>query len=517
MGEPVPEESHGSPGDSLWVDVPATQDSLELRPLPPPAPTEAETLPSSEAMITVEHPVDGQDGESAAEQERTELHQAVNLMMGANLISPGSAHPSSSAPAPHTPPNQMSSLRSSDPGYTSTSTPGLTQDNTPATSRYIATPPDLQNALKFSASSQAPTFLLGARLLMNRFPRNPPVQTELPYGLAGTQHFVSDRGRLVWSDGGHSLSGTFGIIYTDTLERPPPVMTVKVLSNSEARLLPRRREEYIYRNLDNLNPDREHILSFYGSFDYPDSRGPCAIVLGKCTITLSDVLQAHYNRITWYPSWREKLPEFFTKIAISGILMGLRFLADKSIGHRSLRPEHVVISLDEPRQGMVTAKLADFTCASNLSLTKPAQQPPLTFTPPEVVFAGVSFNQSSDVWCAGCILAHMLMGNQLCSATTRQNYMVSFRPCMSWEVWFTEKIWTNQSRPENWTKLTPSTASFMYENDWGHDRSATSLLRYLLQFRPLSRASAADALGMPYVRFGAYERMHARVWLMDLL
>lgn len=52
---------------------------------------------------------------------------------------------------------------------------------------------------------------------------------------------------------------------------------------------------------------------------------------------------------------------------------GLRFLAHQSIVHRSLRPEHVVISLDEPRQGMVTAKLADFTCASNLSLTKPAQ------------------------------------------------------------------------------------------------------------------------------------------------
>jgi hypothetical protein len=65
--------------------------------------------------------------------------------------------------------------------------------------------------------------------------------------------------------------------------------------------------------------------------------------------------------------------------------------------------------------------------------------------------------------------------------------------------------------------LTPATVSFMYENDSRHDRSATALLRYLLQFRPLSRASAADALGMTYVRFGAFERMYSRVWLMDLL
>jgi hypothetical protein len=98
--------------------------------------------------------------------------------MGGQLIFPGSAHRSSSVPAPQTPPTQLSSLIASDPSYTSNSTPGLTQDNTPATSRYIATPPDLQNALNFRASSRAPTFLLGARLLMNRFPRNPPVQTD---------------------------------------------------------------------------------------------------------------------------------------------------------------------------------------------------------------------------------------------------------------------------------------------------------------------------------------------------
>jgi hypothetical protein len=49
-------------------------------------------------------------------------------------------------------------------------------------------------------------------------------------------------------------------------------------------------------------------------------------------------------------------------------------------------------------------------------------------------------------------LAHMLMGKQLCSATNRLNYLVSFRPCMLWEVWFTEKIWTNQSvsQGRNW-------------------------------------------------------------------
>lgn len=95
MGEPVPEESHGSPGDSLWVDVPATQDSLELPPLPPSAPTEAETLPSSKAMNTVEHPVDGQDGESAAEQERTALHQAGEWFL---MTDPGQEAPECSQP-----------------------------------------------------------------------------------------------------------------------------------------------------------------------------------------------------------------------------------------------------------------------------------------------------------------------------------------------------------------------------------------------------------------------------------
>jgi hypothetical protein len=33
-------------------------------------------------------------------------------------------------------------------------------------------------------------------------------------------------------------------------------------------------------DLDNRHPDREHILSFYGSFNFPDRRGPFAIVLG---------------------------------------------------------------------------------------------------------------------------------------------------------------------------------------------------------------------------------------------
>ncbi|RSH94424.1 hypothetical protein EHS25_004227 [Saitozyma podzolica] len=506
MDEPVSEASHGSPGESPAVDVPVTQDSLELPPVPPPAPTE--TSPSDDPLATAEHSVDEQGGDPAAdaEPEETELHQAAHLprLSPSVIVCTGPTHATHSAKLPDCIGLKLHQQLNAGP-HAGQHTRDLKVHRDPSRSSKCLELPREQSSAHVSLGSSTTHEPLPSK--STRADR-----ASIWSGRNISLHIRSGKTCLerwwpqsLWHFRDH-LHEYLGETTTRRDGQDPVEFRSVALTAQKGRVY-----------ISHFNPAREHILSFYGSFDYPDRRGAFAIVLGKCTITLADVLEAHYNRITWYPSWREKLPECFTKIAISGILMGLRFLSEKCIVHRSLRPEHVVISLDEPRQGMVTAKLADFASASNLSLTTSEQQPPFTFTPPEVVFAGVSFNQSSDVWCAGCILAHMLMGKQLCSATNRLNYLVSFRPCMLWEVWFTEKIWTNQSRPENWTKLTPATVSFMYENDSRHDRSATALLRYLLQFRPLSRASAADALGMTYVRFGAFERMYSRVWLMDLL
>jgi hypothetical protein len=89
MDEPVPEESHGRTGESPGVDVPATQNSLELPPVPPPTPTEPS--PSDDALAGAEHSVDDQGGDPAAdaEPEETELHQAGEWYLTRNI--PGGA------------------------------------------------------------------------------------------------------------------------------------------------------------------------------------------------------------------------------------------------------------------------------------------------------------------------------------------------------------------------------------------------------------------------------------------
>lgn len=99
--------------------------------------------------------------------------------------------------------------------------------------------------------------------------------------------------------------------------------------------------------------------------------------------------------------------KFFSK----QIFNSLAYLHEKNIIHRDVKPENFLIN--EENKNLI---LCDFDLAKkfeNLKEKKCKNVCTVYYKPPEVLVGSQYYDESIDVWAAGCVIAEMLLGKPL--------------------------------------------------------------------------------------------------------
>lgn len=127
---------------------------------------------------------------------------------------------------------------------------------------------------------------------------------------------------------------------------------------------------------------------------------------GKLTqnIVMEYVPDSLENFITKYKKANQQVPINDIKKITREILEGLKFIHSKSICHRDLKPDNIL--LDEK----LNVKLCDFGSSKKLDSNSDQNIPHVVsryYRAPELLLCHTDYTTKIDIWAAGCILAEL--------------------------------------------------------------------------------------------------------------
>ncbi|CAH8596957.1 unnamed protein product [Heterobilharzia americana] len=193
-------------------------------------------------------------------------------------------------------------------------------------------------------------------------------------------------------------NGSFGIVYYAVLGDNREVAIKKVLQDKRYK----NRELQILRILHHSN-----IVPLYYYFYSSSSSKPGETYLNLIQEyipqTLSRLIR-HYWRI------RQVIPLAYVKLYSFQLLRGLAYIHNQGICHRDIKPQNLLINLD---QGVL--KICDFGSAKILNPEEANVSYICSryYRAPELIFGATHYTVQIDMWSAGCVIGELLLGRPL--------------------------------------------------------------------------------------------------------
>ncbi|KAJ5695868.1 hypothetical protein N7536_006280 [Penicillium majusculum] len=175
------------------------------------------------------------------------------------------------------------------------------------------------------------------------------------------------------------------------------------------------------------------------------------------------------------------------------MMQGIAYCHEKSVLHRDLKPQNLLIGWDG------RLKLADFGLARDFGLPVGIfsnDVVTLWYRPPEVLLGSCSYNASLDIWSAGCIIAEMYTGNPLFPGNSDANQLLRIFQAMGTP---SELTWPGVSQLPGFSPFFPVYSPLdLGQLMVGLKYFITNLLKRMLRLQPELRISAADTLLHPW-------------------
>jgi serine/threonine protein kinase len=203
--------------------------------------------------------------------------------------------------------------------------------------------------------------------------------------------------------------GTYGIVYEGKNKETKEKVAIKKLKQ-KYKSIEECKNKIEIKVLEKLN--HENIIQLKEVVR--DYNGEVSYIFEYCDCNLLEFIDAHKEK-------NIKIPEKIIKEIVFQLTKGLKYLHSKYYLHRDLKPENILLILNkydlynltknDIYNSNIKVKIADFG-----TVKKIPTQNELTITEyvctrwyrsPECVLRTDYYNETSDIWAIGCIMAEL--------------------------------------------------------------------------------------------------------------
>jgi len=196
---------------------------------------------------------------------------------------------------------------------------------------------------------------------------------------------------------------------------------------------------------------------------------------------------------TYIDTRGDQLDYVKTKSFVYQLLYGVAFSQESRVLHRDLKPQNLLINQKDQ------LKLADFGLARAFGIpvnTFSSEVVTLWYRAPDVLLGNKTYNNSIDIWSAGCIIAEMYTGRPLFPGSNNEDQLQRIFRILGTP---SARTWPGISQLPEYRPTFPMYAT----QDLRYivpqiDSLGLDLLTRMLQIRPELRISATDAVRHPW-------------------
>lgn len=288
--------------------------------------------------------------------------------------------------------------------------------------------------------------------------------------------------------------GTYGVVYMAREKQTGAVVALKrmnIAAEEEGVPATTIREICLLKELHHENIVRLYDVMFQAP--------KLTLVFEYCDFDLKKYMDTKPGK---------RLDMHDVKSFLKQMLCGLQYMHQRSVVHRDLKPQNVLLSLNKD------VKLADFGLArvEGIPVKKYSHEAvTLWYRPPDVICGSTNYGFQVDQWSMGCIFAEMVTGTPLFNGHTDSEQLLKIFKLFGTP---TKENWPSMSSCPNYKTVTtdarngpqfeqtyPSTFDeFVRTSELRHlGEQGVDLLKRMLQFEPSRRISAIDAYNHPFL------------------
>eukprot|EP00803_Ostreobium_quekettii_P003387 evm.model.scf_1884.1 EVM.evm.TU.scf_1884.1 scf_1884:25738-29505(-) len=254
------------------------------------------------------------------------------------------------------------------------------------------------------------------------------------------------------------------------------------------------REISILQTLSKSN----HVVKLL-AIDYcKENSKPCLYLVFEF---LTMDLKKYMDRLGKGPA--HPLPRRTIKILIYQLLKGLAFCHAHGIMHRDLKPQNLLIHVDEDVEKGIEKqppllKIADLGLGRSFSVPIKSythEIVTLWYRAPEVLLGCTHYSLAVDIWSVGCILAELYKKGPLFPGDSELQQLLFIFQILGTP---TESAWPGVSCLRDWHEFPKWQPQDLNKTIPELDPLAIDLLKQMLRYDPSTRISALDALDHQY-------------------
>jgi len=339
-------------------------------------------------------------------------------------------------------------------------------------------------------------------------------------------HFKWDKGMALGPDGRYIVEdlmgdGTFGRVLKCQDKKTKDIVAVKVVKGVKRYCEHAEAEAEVLREILHLDPGRQSLcVELFDTFVHP--RQHFCIVFEPLDASIRDFLKVNGNTGLYLSDARQIAKQ---------LLKSLAFLHKIGVTHTDLKCRNVMLrhgSFDvaphprvenaqtrRPRDCSIV--VIDFGGAVFPDERHSGRVGTRQFRAPEVVL-GLPWDETSDLWSAGCIVAMLYLGQRPFSVHEDMEHLAMMERILDREIprWMVQQAETCDDRPEGvtfrddctlaWPSAAPDEEGIervnelrpLHEQVRPHHGEFLAILQGLLDIDPRKRLSAASALKRPF-------------------
>ncbi|XP_061532733.1 mitogen-activated protein kinase 12 isoform X2 [Phycodurus eques] len=188
----------------------------------------------------------------------------------------------------------------------------------------------------------------------------------------------------------------------------------------------------------------------------------------------------------------QRLSEEKIQYLVYQILKGLKYIHSAGIIHRDLKPGNLAVNQD------CELKILDFGLARQADSEMTGYVVTRWYRAPEVILSWMHYSQTVDIWSVGCIMAEMLQGKPLFKGSDHLNQLTEIMKITGTPTQeFIAELQSDDAKSyiQSLKKVEKKDLHKVFSDA---NPQAVSVLEHMLLLEPESRATAADALLLPY-------------------